>query len=77
MSAALSIVAKVFPAFIVNVLELSSRSFRPQIQDSGLVFGAAYTILEVLDSYGEQLIKLRNPPGNHEVRKIRKMKSCR
>lgn len=38
-----------------------------QIQDIGLVFGAAYTILDVADSDGEQLIKLRNPPGDHEV----------
>lgn len=38
-----------------------------QVQDIGLVFGAAYTILEVRDSDGEQLIKLRNPPGDHEV----------
>lgn len=41
----------------------------PQVQDIGLVFGAAYTILEVRDSDGEQLIKLRNPPGDHEVRR--------
>lgn len=32
------------------------------------MFGAAYTILEVRDSDGEHLIKLRNPPGDHEVR---------
>lgn len=38
-----------------------------QVQDIGLVFGAAYTILDVRDSDGEQLIKLRNPPGDHEV----------
>lgn len=31
------------------------------------MFGAAYTILDVCDSDGEQLIKLRNPPGDHEV----------
>lgn len=36
------------------------------VQDIGLVFGAAYTILEVRDSDGEHLIKLRNPPGDHE-----------
>lgn len=77
MSAAIASLGHVFPAFIVNVLELASRSFRPQIQDSGLVFGAAYAILEVLDSYGERLIKLRNPPGNHEVRKIWKINPSR
>lgn len=41
---------------------------RAQVQDIGLVFGAAYTVLDVQDSDGEQLIKLRNPPGDHEVR---------
>lgn len=41
-----------------------------QIQDIGLVFGAAYTILDVQDSDGEQLIKLRNPPGDHEVTRV-------
>lgn len=38
-----------------------------QIQDIGLVFGAAYTILDVRELDKEQLIKLRNPPGDHEV----------
>lgn len=38
-----------------------------QVQDIGLVFGAAYTILDVQLSDKEQMIKLRNPPGDHEA----------
>ena len=36
-----------------------------EIQDSGLVFGAAYVIYEVKFVDGLKLVKLRNPPGDH------------
>jgi hypothetical protein len=36
-----------------------------ELQDTGLVFGAVYTILRVVEIEGNQLIQLRNPPGNH------------
>lgn len=37
-----------------------------EIQDMGIVFNAAYSIYEVCVVDGEKLIKLRNPPGDHE-----------
>jgi hypothetical protein len=36
------------------------------ILEMGIVFDAAYTIYEVVQIDGHQLIKLRNPPGDHE-----------
>lgn len=36
-----------------------------EIQDSGLVFGMAYTIYDVREVDGNKLIQLRNPPGDH------------
>ena len=35
------------------------------IQDVGLVFGATYVIYDVVAVDGLQLIRLRNPPGDH------------
>ena len=36
-----------------------------EVQESGLVFGATYTVYEVREIDGHCLIKLRNPPGDH------------
>lgn len=36
------------------------------ILEMGIVFDAAYTIYEVIEVDGHQLIKLRNPPGDHD-----------
>ena len=36
-----------------------------ELQDTGIVFGAVYTVLRVVEIEGHQLIQLRNPPGNH------------
>ena len=36
------------------------------IQDMGLVFGQTYTIYDVRAIDGHKLIKLRNPPGDHD-----------
>lgn len=67
-----------YPCLNLTLLKRYINAFRylftaPQVQDIGLVFGAAYTILDVRDSDGEQLIKLRNPPGDHEVLFIREL----
>lgn len=48
-----------------------------QVQDIGLVFGAAYTILDVRELDQLQLIKLRNPPGDHEVKGAVAAGACR
>lgn len=37
-----------------------------EIQDMGIVFNAAYTIYEIKEVDGHKLLKLRNPPGDHE-----------
>jgi hypothetical protein len=37
-----------------------------EILDSGLVFGACYTIYDVRQIAKHKLLKLRNPPGDHE-----------
>jgi len=36
-----------------------------EIQDTGLVFGACYVVYEARSIDGLQLVKLRNPPGDH------------
>ncbi len=36
------------------------------IQNSGLLFDQTYVVLEVREMDGHKLIKLRNPPGDHE-----------
>ena len=33
--------------------------------DSGLIFGATYVVLEVVEENGHKLLQLRNPPGDH------------
>ena len=37
-----------------------------QIQDMGLVFDSTYTIYEVREENGVKMLKLRNPPGDHD-----------
>lgn len=37
-----------------------------EIQDMGIVFDSAYTIYDVRTVNGHRLLKLRNPPGDHE-----------
>ena len=37
-----------------------------EIQNSGIVFNSEYTIYELIETDGRQLLKLRNPPGDHE-----------
>mmetsp|Transcript_3801 Transcript_3801/g.8225 ORF Transcript_3801/g.8225 Transcript_3801/m.8225 type:complete len:1376 (+) Transcript_3801:50-4177(+) len=37
-----------------------------EIQDMGIVFDAAYTIYDVRYMDGHRLLKLRNPPGDHD-----------
>ena len=36
-----------------------------ELQDTGLGFGAGYTVLRVVEIEGNQLIQLRNPPGKY------------
>ncbi|CAM9878527.1 unnamed protein product, partial [Sphacelaria rigidula] len=52
--------------YIMGAGTITGNLVEKQIQDIGLVFGAAYTILDVRQLDKEQLIKLRNPPGDHE-----------
>ena len=37
-----------------------------EIQDMGIVFDSAYTIYDVKKVNGHRLLKLRNPPGDHD-----------
>ena len=37
-----------------------------EIQNSGIVFNAEYTIYDLTSIDGLNLVKLRNPPGDHE-----------
>ncbi len=37
-----------------------------EVQDMGIVFDSAYTIYDVRSVNGHRLIKLRNPPGDHD-----------
>ncbi|CAM9215817.1 unnamed protein product, partial [Discosporangium mesarthrocarpum] len=52
--------------YIMGAGTITGNLAEKQIQDIGLLFGAAYTILDVRESDGENLIKLCNPPGDHE-----------
>ncbi|CAM9207590.1 unnamed protein product [Choristocarpus tenellus] len=54
--------------YIMGAGTITGNLAEKQIQDIGLVFGTAYTIFDVQESEGEQLIKLCNPPGDHEAR---------
>ena len=48
-----------------------------ELQDTGLVFGAVYTVLRVVEIEGNQLIQLRNPPGKYNKNsKKRERRAC-
>ena len=46
-----------------------------ELQDTGLVFGAVYTVLRVVEIEGNQLIQLRNPPGKYIKNKKRERRA--
>ncbi|CAM9220023.1 unnamed protein product [Chrysoparadoxa australica] len=52
--------------YIMGAGTISSGFAEKQVQDSGIVFGAAYTLLDAREIDGHRLLKLRNPPGDHE-----------
>jgi hypothetical protein len=52
-------------AYLMGAGTITSDNADNEIQDSGLVFGACYVVYEVREVDGNQLIKLRNPPGDH------------
>jgi len=51
--------------YLLGAGSITADSADNEHQDIGLVFGQAYTIYEVRDVDGHELIKLRNPPGDH------------
>ncbi|KUF83417.1 Endoribonuclease L-PSP [Phytophthora nicotianae] len=52
--------------FLLGAASLPSEHADPALRASGLVFDACYVIYDVRDVDGAQLLKLRNPPGDHE-----------
>ena len=51
--------------YLLGASTVSSDSADREILDSGLVFGACYTILQIFEFDGLKLLQLRNPPGDH------------
>ncbi len=51
--------------FLMGAGTVSRSASDRQLLDSGLVFGAVYTVYQVVEADGHCLIKLRNPPGDH------------
>ncbi|RLN15213.1 hypothetical protein BBJ28_00012554 [Nothophytophthora sp. Chile5] len=51
--------------FLLGAASLPSEHADPALRASGLVFDACYVIYDVRDVDGAQLLKLRNPPGDH------------
>ena len=52
--------------FVVLVaFKVAADNADKELQDTGIVFGAVYTVLRVVEIEGHRLIQLRNPPGNH------------
>ena len=51
--------------YLMGAGSISSDSADREILDSGLIFGATYVILEVVEENGHKLLQLRNPPGDH------------
>jgi len=52
--------------YILGAMSVSASTAAKEIQDMGLVFDSPYTIYEVRYVDGLQLLKIRNPPGDHE-----------
>jgi hypothetical protein len=51
--------------FLMGAGTITSDNADNEILDTGLVFGACYVIYDVREIDGLQLLKLRNPPGDH------------
>ncbi|TMW60814.1 hypothetical protein Poli38472_000856 [Pythium oligandrum] len=51
--------------FLMGAGTITSENADTEILDTGLVFGACYVIYDVCEIDGYELIKLRNPPGDH------------
>lgn len=51
--------------FLLGAGTVTADTADHEAQDTGLVFGATYVVYEVRTIDGYQLIKLRNPPGDH------------
>ncbi|KAF0687209.1 Aste57867_21065 [Aphanomyces stellatus] len=51
--------------FMMGAGTITSDNADHEILDTGLVFGACYCIYDVREIDGHQLLKLRNPPGDH------------
>ncbi|KDO29157.1 hypothetical protein SPRG_05401 [Saprolegnia parasitica CBS 223.65] len=51
--------------FLLGAGTISSDNADHEILDTGLVFGACYVVYDVREIDGHELVKLRNPPGDH------------
>ncbi|KAJ0397281.1 hypothetical protein P43SY_006541 [Pythium insidiosum] len=51
--------------FLLGAGTITSANADTEILDTGLVFGACYVVYDVREIDGYQLLKLRNPPGDH------------
>ena len=51
--------------FLLGAGTVTADTADHEAQDTGLVFGATYVVYEVRVVDGYQLVKLRNPPGDH------------
>jgi hypothetical protein len=52
--------------YIIGAGTGTSNLVDKEIQDMGIVFNSAYTIYSIVEIDGYKLLKLRNPPGDHE-----------
>ncbi|OQR84703.1 hypothetical protein ACHHYP_13038 [Achlya hypogyna] len=51
--------------FLMGAGTITSDNADHEILDTGLVFGACYVVYDVREIDGHELVKLRNPPGDH------------
>ena len=51
--------------FLMGAGSVSADGDDKELQDTGLVMGAIYTVLQVVEVEKYRLLKLRNPPGDH------------